>query len=388
MEPRSELAGQRKTVLSGTHRVRAPEATLSWIKPLLPRMGITRLADVTWLDDIGIPVYQAVRPNSYLLSVAQGKGLSPVLAQVSAAMEAIETWHAERLRPGDRKPVSVIAPSLGYDLRELPLVRRHHLNPAAVPEWSAARELLSGTETVVPTECLRLDGRTADRWDPRLFQSTSNGLASGNTVEEATVHGLYEVIERDAAARAVHSPRPVLVDVDTVDGASGALVEQLARAAVDLRIDLLPSPTGLPCFRARMVSDSFPVVCEGMGCHLDRDVALCRALTEAAQSRVTSIAGVRDDMPGDWYRRADDVVAGRSTAPDLDLGYRDADTVHYPEVGSITHASLAEDLRFTGLRVRAATGREPLVVDHTRPDLGVPVVRVICPGLLLDSTVA
>src|SRR4051812_26986037 len=74
-----------KTVLAGTHRVRPPEETLRCIEPHFRRLGITRLADLTWLDDIGIPVYQAVRPNSYTLSVAQGKGLTPLLAKVSAS---------------------------------------------------------------------------------------------------------------------------------------------------------------------------------------------------------------------------------------------------------------------------------------------------------------
>jgi ribosomal protein S12 methylthiotransferase accessory factor len=375
-----------KTVFSGTHRVCDPETTLSWLLPLLPRMGITRLADVTWLDDIGIPVWQAVRPNSYLVSVSQGKGLTPTLAKISAAMEAVESWHAERLPEGVAfEPAGAVEADLPYRLRELPLVKRNHLNPAARLEWALARQLSDGRETLVPMDCLRLDGRVAATWRPPVFHSSSNGLAGGNTVEEATAHALYEVIERDAIVRSNQPSYTVtLIDADTVDGTSGQLIDQIRAAGVDVGIEMLPSPLGLPCFRARIVSDAFPTLFGGMGCHLDRDVALNRALTEAVQSRATAIAGARDDLPGDWYQRAGDVTAGRGQAPDLS-GFT-VNAVPYREVPSIRYDSLTEDLRLVGDRVRDHTGREPLVVDHTRDDLGIPVVRVVCPGLLHEPT--
>src|SRR5215472_9591286 len=79
----------------GTQRAAAPDETLRRIKPLLPRAGITRLADVTGLDWIGLPVYQAIRPNSRNISVSQGKGLTRAQAKVSALMESLESFHAE-----------------------------------------------------------------------------------------------------------------------------------------------------------------------------------------------------------------------------------------------------------------------------------------------------
>lgn len=373
--------GSAKVCYDGTHRVCAPEETLRRIRPLLPRMGITRLADVTWLDDIGVPVYQAVRPNAYLLSVSQGKGLSPLHAAVSAAMESIESWHAERVGDGDLiATVAEVTPQLSYGLDELPLAVRHHLNPAVRLRWTHGRHLFSDNTTLVPTDCLDLDGRTADRLRPSLFTVTSNGLASGNTLEEAALHGLYEVIERDALTRAGNGPVSQPVDPRTVDGESGRLFERFRAAGVDVVADLLPSPTGLPCFRARIISDSFPVVFVGMGCHLDRDVALCRALTEAAQSRVTSIAGTRDDISGEHFLRAEGVSNGRTEVPDL-ARWTTGAPVSFRDVESWRHDTLAEDLRVTVRRVLSSTGRDPIVVDHTRDDLGIPVVRVICPGL-------
>ncbi len=82
---------------SGTHRLMAPRETMERLRPLLPRMGITRLANVTGLDQIGIPVVMACRPNSRSLAVSQGKGMDLDAAKVSAAMESIENYHAERI---------------------------------------------------------------------------------------------------------------------------------------------------------------------------------------------------------------------------------------------------------------------------------------------------
>ncbi|GAA2310056.1 YcaO-like family protein [Nonomuraea roseoviolacea subsp. roseoviolacea] len=368
----------RKVCLSGTHRVLTPAETLRRIRPLFPVVGITRIADVTWLDEIGIPVHQAVRPNSRTVSVSQGKGLTHDLAKVSAAMESIESWHAERVDPGETTAtVADMERACGYRVRELALEPRHHLWPGLELEWTRASRLDDGTDTFLPTDLLRLDGRVRDTWMPPLFAQNSNGLASGNTFAEAALHGLYEVIERDCLARAATGPSPAL-DLGTVDGPAREPLDLMAAAAVEVRVEVLPSPTGLACFLATIWSEEFPVPFAGAGAHLDRDVALCRALTEAAQSRVTQIAGARDDLTTGAYRRA--VSSGSARPEPLPEAVR----LTYDEIASVRNETLAEDLRATVGGVVALTGRSPLVADHTRPDLGIPVVRVVCPGLLCE----
>jgi ribosomal protein S12 methylthiotransferase accessory factor len=111
----------------------------------------------------------------------------------------------------------------------------------------------------------------------------------------------------------------------------------------------------------------------GYGCHLDTDVALCRALTEAAQSRATAIAGTRDDLSPLAYQLAKtiNVRPNRRTGP----------TVSFQDVESIVTSDFGEDLRLVVDRVTAHTARQPLAVHHTRADLGIPVVTVVCPGL-------
>jgi ribosomal protein S12 methylthiotransferase accessory factor len=86
-----------KAFRDGTHRMAAPEATLTRFRPFASAMGITRIGNVTGLDRIGIPVTTAIRPNSRSVSVAQGKGPTLAQAMASALMEAAEGFHGERL---------------------------------------------------------------------------------------------------------------------------------------------------------------------------------------------------------------------------------------------------------------------------------------------------
>src|SRR4051812_30970889 len=87
--------GTKKAFRGGTERAVPPAETLDRILPLLPEFGITRIANVTGLDRVGLPVIAVSRPNSRSISVSQGKGLTLEAAQVSGLMESIESWHAE-----------------------------------------------------------------------------------------------------------------------------------------------------------------------------------------------------------------------------------------------------------------------------------------------------
>src|ERR1700742_693684 len=86
-----------KQYLAGTHRQVDPAHTLARVQPLLATMGITRVANVTGLDTIGIPVVMVCRPNARSLSVSQGKGLTLDAAKASGLMESIELYHAETI---------------------------------------------------------------------------------------------------------------------------------------------------------------------------------------------------------------------------------------------------------------------------------------------------
>lgn len=379
-----------KVVLDGTHRVRPPEETWEWIRPRLRDLGITRVADVTWLDEIGIPVFQAIRPNSRTLAVSQGKGVTPALARVSAVMESVELWHAENQPPGGDAVATVaeLEPELPYRVGELPRTARHCLNPDSRLAWRRAHHVESGRPTYVPAELVRLDARVTPRWSPPRFQATSNGLASGNVLGEALLHGMYEVVERDCLTRSARDAgdgreRPVPVDLATVgDGYLADLLARFRAARVTVTVRHFPNPYGIPTFDALIWSDAFPVGFRGSGTHLDARVALSRALTEAAQSRVTAISGARDDIGGSLYRGARALAVGRLAGPAP--GRTGGPGVGFGSVPSLRLPGLDAEVAEVAARIRDVTGRAPLYVDLTRPDVGVPVAHVVCPGTSFD----
>jgi ribosomal protein S12 methylthiotransferase accessory factor len=86
-----------KAYRKGTHRTLTPTDTLERARPLLSNLGITRIANVTGLDRIGIPVVMVCRPNARSIAVSQGKGLNLDAAKASGLMEAVETYHAEHI---------------------------------------------------------------------------------------------------------------------------------------------------------------------------------------------------------------------------------------------------------------------------------------------------
>jgi len=367
----------KKAVMVGTHRVCAPEETLARIQPHLVHMGITRVADLTHLDDIGLPVFQAVRPNSRNLSVSQGKGITRTLARVSALMEAIELWHAEEPQlPSVRAEIGEMSEQLPYSIYDLNLAHHSLLHDALPLEWVPASILGSCEKTYVPIDYVRLNGCLQNTWLLPTFQHTSNGLASGNIHEEAILHGLYEVIERDTIALERSGALSSLpIDPATVNGqASGPLLERLHKAGAMVKIRGMVGPTGISCFEARLTSQSYPMMISGHGCHLDRDVALSRALTEAAQVRLSVISGARDDIQHGAYIEIQQMRAVIKATGEGPL----ANFNTMPSAGSL---DLTADLREVTRRIRAAIPCPPLFVDLTREAFNIPVVYVVVPQM-------
>jgi ribosomal protein S12 methylthiotransferase accessory factor len=364
----------------GTHRVATPAATLRRIRPLLARAGITRLADVTGLDWVGVPVYQAVRPNSRNLSVSQGKGLTRDQAKVSALMESLESFHAEEIgQPTVRATVGALRDRLAYDPYTLALSEPSYLADETQLEWVEATDLWTGVPTWVPRQLCELDISLVERHYVPLFLSSSNGLASGNTVTEALIHGLCEVIERDCLWRCARSrldpERSVALESVTPRLAQRVL-ERFARAGLRTHIADLTGPTGLPCFEVWLDHPEAPGLYGGTGCHPSRLTALLRALTEAAQSRATYIAGSRDDITRDAYRHPRSPAGALPRLPlPSESRRRFGDSPSLPTTGA--RQSLQEIVR----RVRDVTGVSPLAVDLSRPEFGLPVVFVVAPGL-------
>jgi YcaO-like protein with predicted kinase domain len=377
----AQTASVRKRVHSGTHRACPPEETLARITPVARHIGITRVADVTWLDRIGIPVYQAIRPNARTLSLSQGKGITPLLAKVSAMMESIELWHAEEFRPATvrRTRLRDMLPTLPYDPYQLALKKRHFLHPGLALDWVAGTALLTGETCYVPAALAGLDFSRQMSLGVPLFERNSNGLASGNTLTEAVLHGLYEVVERDSLEhwRRAGWPHDRYVRPETVlSPECETLLSRFAAAGVRPLIYDATGPTGVPCFHVAIYSPDLPDIFSGAGCHLDKAVALSRALSEAAQVRLTVVAGARDDLGDPAYAWVRGLERGTQQEPSLPAGQADFQQIH-----SGFASDLTTDLDDLVRRVHRQTGFSPLAVDLTRADLDIPVARVLAPGL-------
>ena len=300
---------------SGSHRVVAPEETLKRVSPFLQVMGITRIADVTGLDVIGIPVVMVCRPNSRSLAVSQGKGLDLAAAKASGVMESIEAYHAEHITLSVKLTTYE---ELRYtnrlaDIPRLPRTSDSLFDSNLVIPWIEGYDLLSDEPTWVPYEMVHTNYTVPLRIASAGFPATSNGLASGNHRLEAISHAICETLERDAATlwhlldeAELEATR---VDLETVRDPDCRLVlDKYDRAGVAVAVWETTSDVAIPSFECiiteREDSALRPLFsAEGMGCHPDRSIALLRALTEAAQSRLTAIVGSRDDLLARDYER-------------------------------------------------------------------------------------
>jgi YcaO-like protein with predicted kinase domain len=370
-----------KHYLAGTHRIRDPAATLASVLPFARHMGITRVAVLTGLDVIGVPVVAAIRPNSRSIAVHQGKGVSLAAAKASAVMEAAETYHAETMTlPLRLASYAELAPDAAD-----PMLLPRCAGRVAGDErllWVEARELTSGGCFWVPHELVSADFSYPAAPGAGLFQATTNGLASGNHWLEAVLHGIYEAVERDAIALWRGTPEATqdrtAIDLDSVDApVSRTLMQAFRQAGVALRVWDVSSDIRLPAFMCLAASDDEVEPELGSGCHAEPDVALSRALTEAAQARLTRISGARDDFAEASYRPA--ARAGRDRAARRWL--RGPAMRSFRAAPGCAGATLRHDLDATLRRLNAAGIRYVAWVDLTQEHIGIPVARVIIPGL-------
>lgn len=401
----------------GVHREITAAATYARVRPHLLRAGIARVADITGLDRIGIPVYNAISPRSNdIISVYNGKGLTATDAKTSAVMEGIERFSAWLPRRPDviasydelvDQGRSVMHPSehvfelAAYYADDLPI------------SWTVGHDLLRNDEEVlVPQDTACYSFRYHEA--PCYKIATTNGIASGNTLEEAVCHALCEVIERDAItiSEVVSSQLSTVlekgfsalpaqsrestdalreinphVDVGSLPDRAQDLVSNIRAADLDIRVVQLNSDLGVPSFMAAIAEDMGPTVSQahgGFGTHPDADVAVIRAITECAQSRVVDIQAMREDisLPGAKVSKHMHHVH-RSSAFDKGqwIWKPVGETLNFTEVDSNQHDDVMDDVRFMLDRLRNAGISRAVAVDLSPPQIPVSVVRMIVPGL-------
>lgn len=383
-------AATPKNHVSGTHRACEPAETWKRITPHLGEFGITRVGDITGLDRIGIPIWIAVRPNSRSLSVSQGKGLDHDAARVSATMEAIEIAHAERstrqLRFESYEQLRDVATVV--DVNTLPAARNSLFTPERKILWIEAFDLFSGSSVWVPYEMVHTDATVPWMLGSGSFIASTNGLASGNNIAEAVLHGVCEVIERDALA-IWEASGDELQDATRIDLSTTSdrfvreLLDKYERARIAVMAWNVTCDIEIPVVQC-VIFDAFedmmfkPIPAAfGAGCHPSREIALARAMTEAAQSRLTVIAGSRDDFGRARYRTTQTPEA---------FAYNRQLVTHQRAVLSIDRLptwsaeTVDDDLRKVLALLRTVVP-QALVVNLSTEGMPVSVARVIVPVL-------
>ena len=385
----SPVPGTPKQFTRGTHRVLDPAATAARVMTLARPLGITRVANVTGLDCIGIPVTMVCRPNASSLSVSQGKGADLDAARASGLMEATELYHAEHITH-PLKLASWNELRFSHQLAavdELPRISISRFSPNHRLLWIAGIDLHSSQQLWLPFELVHTNYTLPLPTGSGCFVMSSNGLASGNHILEAVSHGLCEVIERDAdslfrlfSLERQAERRVALHSID--DPECRHLLKRYENAGVTVGVWDITSELGIAAFRCVILDQGNnpfrrlgPV--EGMGCHPVREIALSRALTEAAQGRLTLIAGSRDDNGRARYSKTQDSeLIERARQRLVESGSR-----AFECTPTHNNNTFEGDLTTILGALRNAGFREAIVVDLSKPEFGIPVARVVVPGL-------
>lgn len=371
------------------------EATLALVPRLRATYGITRVGNVTRLDRIGIPTVCAISPAApTLLTVQNGKGITREAAVAGAVFETVErhTAASPPLKTYER-PTAKLAEHIDLD--------GLGMKPSAVPttlECVKGRDVLNERDVLVPLAIVQFR-----RTEPAIFPfPTTNGFASGNTSIEATYHALCELIERhvwslyglrcellprllwgnDAHDLNFASPLRMPTGCDTLD----ALAERIETAGLHLRVSYLPERHLPPVMLASIVEDHSdpPMSHAGFGCSLSPAHAAIRAITEAAQSRLTDIQGAREDA-----LRADDPRGDmpehtrRLSEPPKNAWFFDlpAHTIDLQSIPDASTDDLAEDVGRLLSSLAQFGASSAILVDMSPADVPVNVVRAIVPEL-------
>ena len=382
--------------LEGTQRVLAPETTLANTTELLPMIGVTRIANITDLDRVGIPVFSAIRPSAAAgaISIYSGKGANETNARISAIMESFERCLAEQPEvSNDLKGIELNAervvdtyeslsesyPALYPDALLLPQPVAEFTNL----EWVMGDDIMNDVEVFVPANAV-FHPYSPLRGD-QLFRSNTNGLASGNTIEEAVLHGLLEVIERDALSTAEFTRKPGKeIVLSESDGLNYELKKKMEETGIQVKLRLLESdvdvPTVVTALDDTVLKDPALLVM-GAGAHLSPEIAITRALTEAAQSRVVQIHGAREDTDRERVVR----TFGYEHMKKLNSYWFEPaekeETLTQDEMNDSSGDTPAANIN-TVLERLGGIADGAIIVNLSR-EVSIPVIRAIIPGFEL-----
>lgn len=367
-------------------------------RAVLDHFGITRLADLTGLDVIGLPVWAAFRPNSRFLSVSQGKGLDHQQARMSAFMEAVEGSVSERSKDLIAE-VATIEELESQGWKVIPDGMMSRCQPSALHRqrnraWVAGYDLNTKHTVFAPYELIGTDMRVETPWDHAAFRMCSAGLGAGFTLAHALEHALLEVIEHDAAclvgafglcrrtatpvacARGHHAGLDDVLDRLAAVGIAPTFYSLVGKVDVPVIAAYVPRPIQSPDGPGQRF-------CGGIAARLNPYDAALSALLEAVQSRLTLIAGSRDDMQARSYG------TGVGALPESE-GH-DFQTLSMAYRGEEAHHSNAHSIGGEGSigsidrRLRMAGIDDVYIFELPTGFSEIKVCRVLAPGLAIAT---
>ena len=404
---------------NGTSRIQPPEKTLLAVEAIAGKIGVTRIGNITYLDRLGIPNYSVVLPGTEdYIWVYSGKGFTMKQARTSGLMEAVERYSSlpsSYERPFIRdsyfelsKRYNVLSPD---DVCE-PLSIQYKND--MIMDYVQGFDLVSHEQILVPSALVMFRYAQGGKAVNPFSFSHTNGLASGNVLEEAICHALCEVVERDASSLAdlrssafpfhfikiltnkfkesgyeineipsdsmVDEPNlfPMLDLEGAINEPARNLVNRFKAANISLMVKEITSDVGIPTFNAASVewlTQNYGYLAEGTGTHPDARIALVRAITELAQTRAANIQGARDDLRKINY-------VGENSEDKRSWQFMNSDRkVSLSEIDSYYNENILDDIRLILNHLKVVGLKRAIVVDLTVPWVGIPVVRAIVPGL-------
>jgi YcaO-like protein with predicted kinase domain len=373
------------------NRSEAPAPFLHKILRIAPLVGISRIGDISGLTAYEFPVCQTTRPNVLhhgslgQNTGAQGKGIDRVQARISSIMESVELYCAE---PRSPRLVRGAFERLREQFFVLPppsLFRRKGAPCPTVDEplmWTEALHLPSYERILVPAECVYFYFTPGTYGTRSVFPMGTSGLASGASYLDATIHGLYELIERMYVAFGERDEARIDCLFEQ-EAALPTIADWRTTHGTDYELQLFTSQlegqSNLPMVSAVLVGDEHAYV--GHGCACSVDVAIERAVSEALQGFCTIISGSREDAgsPPDGTHPCRAGLA--ATLP----RFRNLHVCDYRhQVQERAFADLKDELDFLLAWLDELGFADVCIANLARTGIDLPVVKVLIPGLPME----
>ena len=379
--------------IRGTYRVKDPVDTYDSNEEKLRTAGITRITEITHLDRVKIPVFSSIRPTAQSggVSVYAGKGATVEQARASAMMEGFERYSAEK-QDIDQEKISIstyneIKNQSVLNPNDLLLPKSFENQNIKMQklEWIEAEEIISESPILVPANAVfhpYIPNREIKPSAMAMFKGNTNGLASGNVIEEAVLHGIFEVVERDAWSIFELTKRnKKQIDLDTIENETvSELVEKFTEQGIKIKLMDITADLKIPTIVASAddtVLKDAALLTLGVGTHLNPEIAAIRALSEVAQSRATQIHGTREDtVRADFMRKAGYENMKRTNK---DYFVEEDEKINLSDIENKITGSIKKDIEVSIEEVQKAGLDKVIYYDLTREEIGVNVARVIIP---------